>query len=44
VDKVVLEREKMNDKLKILFSALFMLAGLSFLVWTIYDVFSIRVE
>jgi len=29
----------MNDKLKILFSALFMLAGLSFLLWTIYDVF-----
>jgi len=30
---------RMNEKLKILFSALFMVAGLSFLAWTIYDVF-----
>ena len=29
----------MNDKLKLVFPALFMLAGISFLAWTIYDTF-----
>ena len=30
---------RMNEKLKILISALFAVAGTSFLAWTIYDVF-----
>ena len=34
-----IKENRMNEKLKILFSALFMVAGLSFLAWTIYDVF-----
>jgi len=29
----------MNEKLKILISALFAVAGVSFLAWTIYDTF-----
>jgi len=29
----------MNEKLKIVFAALFMVAGSSFLAWTIYDTF-----
>ena len=29
----------MNDKLKLVFPALFMLVGVSFLAWTIYDTF-----
>jgi len=28
-----------NKNLKILFAALFMLSGIAFLAWTIYDVF-----
>ena len=34
-----IKENRMNEKLKILFSALFMAAGISFLAWTIYDVF-----
>ncbi len=34
-----IKENKMNEKLKILISALFAVAGVSFLAWTIYDTF-----
>ncbi len=34
-----IKENRMNEKLKILISALFAVAGTSFLAWTIYDVF-----
>jgi len=36
---VIIKENRMNEKLKILISALFAVAGASFLAWTIYDVF-----
>ncbi len=32
-------KEEMDKKLNLVLSALFMVAGVSFLAWTIYDVF-----
>jgi len=34
-----IKENRMNEKLKIVFAALFMVAGASFLAWTIYDTF-----
>ena len=34
-----MNENKMNEKLKLVLSALFMVAGVSFLAWTIYDTF-----
>ena len=34
-----IKENKMNEKLKLVLPALFMVAGVSFLAWTIYDTF-----
>ena len=34
-----IKENRMNEKLKIVFAALFMVAGASFLAWTIYNTF-----
>ena len=33
------KEDRMNKKLNLVFSAIFMVAGVSFLAWTIYDTF-----